>query len=132
MLAVSTMAQNLDTVLRLLLGLIILTFPMILPVLFSCLFTGKEGEGISNEDIWILEIRANRARDRLAFCTSFVHCTFLHILASNPGFTDTLNRWGLTHFYYLQIIELRWDTSNGMQQYTYRITQSVTYVNVAS
>lgn len=129
--SLSTMAQYLESIVRLLLGLTILTFPIILPVLFSFLLPGKEGEGISNENMWIQERQASRARDRSAFCNLFVHCTFLHILASNHGFTDTLSPRFVTSFCYLQVIDRPPDASDGVQHYTYGITQSVSYVSDA-
>jgi hypothetical protein len=122
-----TMASNLESILRLLLGLIIFTFPMVLPVLFSLLFTGKEGEGISNEEVWIQERQASRARDHSAFCTLLVHRTFLYILPSDRGLIDTLNPSFVTSFCYLQIIHPPPDASEGMPHYTYGITQSVSY-----
>lgn len=45
---------------QLLLGLIILAFPLVLAFAFSFFFTGKEDdEGISNEDLWAKERKAS-------------------------------------------------------------------------
>lgn len=114
------MEQTVESIVRLSLGLIIVTFPLVLPILFSFLFTGNEGEGISNETMWVQERQANLARDRSASRTLPVHCDLLGTLPTNPSF--------FASSCYLQIIGPALGASNDLQHYTYTVTRSESYV----
>ena len=106
-------------------------FPIVPPFPFSFLFIDKEGEGISNEEVWIKERQANPARDGSASCNLLVHSTFLRILpVSDQGLNDTETTPPLlTSFHCLQNINILRNAPSGVQNYTYRIAQSASHVS---
>ncbi len=82
----SRLAQNLESGLRLLLGLSTLAFPLILPFLFPFFFTGQEDEGISNEDLWKRMKEENSGTGYSDFSTLSVHHVYEQILPCHECF----------------------------------------------
>ena len=101
---------------RLLLGLGILAFPLILSLGFACCI--NDDDGISNEDIWAEENSAKLRKAALQSQSLQIHRVFLCNLSS----TVSVRTW------YFEIVEQSVDGSDGSQMTTVIAQETLPFV----